>query len=115
MNFIQGQLNGLRIVEPRVFGDSRGFLWKHGRSVNLKKTACSIVWTPYSELYHYESKSRGKVKTSEKQKLFAGEIRRLRSQWAKEPEAGGPYYNLNFTLDNSEFFVKSTVQQYDAR
>ena len=27
MNFIQGKLNGLWIIEPRVFSDSRGFFY----------------------------------------------------------------------------------------
>ncbi len=55
-------------------------------------------WTPFAELYHYESKSRGSDTEGEKQIRFMGEIKRFRDRWEKELEAGDPYYNKNLTL-----------------
>jgi GT2 family glycosyltransferase len=36
--------------------------------MRIRKAGYNIVWTPYCELYHYESKSRGAEDTAEKQK-----------------------------------------------
>ena len=83
--------------------------------MRIRKAGYLIVWTPFAELIQYESKSRGTEDTPEKQKRFEGEVLRFQSRWAKELEAGDPYYNPNFSLDRSDFFVKPNVQQYDAR
>lgn len=83
--------------------------------MRIRKAGYLIVWTPYAKLIQYESKSRGTEDTPEKQKRFEGEVLRFQSRWAKELEAGDPYYNPNFSLDRSDFFVKPNVQQYDAR
>ena len=83
--------------------------------MRIRKAGYLIVWTPFAELIHYESKSRGTEDTPEKQKRFEGEVLRFQSRWAKELEAGDPYYNPNFTLDRSDFSVKPDVKQYDAR
>ena len=61
------------------------------------------------------SKSRSYDSTPEKQKRFEDEVLRFQSRWEKELEAGDPYYNPNFTLNRSDFSVKQTAQQYDAR
>lgn len=74
--------------------------------MRIRKAGYLIVWTPYAELYHYESKSRGLEDTPEKQKRFEGEVRRFQERWKKELDAGDPYYNPNFTLDREDFSVK---------
>ena len=74
--------------------------------MKIRKAGYLIVWTPYAELYHYESKSRGLEDTVEKQKRFAGEISRFKKKWGKELEAGDPYYNPNLTLDREDFGIK---------
>lgn len=63
------------------------------------------VFTPYCELYHYESKSRGFEDTKEKQERFQGEVKMFRKKWAKVLEDGDPYYNPNFSLDRSDYFI----------
>ena len=83
--------------------------------MRIRKAGYLIVWTPYAELIHYESKSRGTEDTLEKKKRFEGEVLRFQARWAKELESGDPYYNPNFSLDKSDFFVKPDVKQYDAR
>ena len=74
--------------------------------MRIRKAGYLIVWTPFAELYHYESKSRGYDNTAEKQKRHAGEVRRFQQRWAKELAAGDPYYNPNLTLEREDFSLK---------
>ena len=62
-----------------------------------------IVFTPYAELYHYESKSRGIEDTPEKQARFRSEIERFIDKWGTELEKGDPYYNKNLSLESEKF------------
>ncbi|MCP5196802.1 MAG: glycosyltransferase [Gammaproteobacteria bacterium] len=61
------------------------------------------IFTPYCEMYHHESKSRGQEDAPEKQRRFAGEINYMRKRYAKFLESGDPYYNPNLTLDSEDF------------
>ncbi len=71
--------------------------------MKIRKAGYLIVWTPYAELYHYESKTRGLEDTPEKQARFSGEVKRFLDRWDKELVAGDPYYNPNLTLDREDF------------
>lgn len=62
-----------------------------------------IVFNAFSEWYHYESKSRGYEDTDEKIKRFEGEIRKFQRKWQDVLEAGDPYYNKNFPLNQPPF------------
>ncbi len=62
-----------------------------------------VCWTPYAELYHHESISRGSEDTPEKQARFVGEIKLFHERWEKELKNGDPYYNKNLTLDREDF------------
>lgn len=64
------------------------------------------VFTPFCELFHHESVSRGLDDNGEKAKRYDDESARFREKWAKELEAGDPYYNVNFSLDRSDFSLK---------
>lgn len=69
-----------------------------------------IVFTPYAELYHYESKSRGLEDTPEKQKRFAGEVELFHKRWDdKFLSKGDPYYNPNFSLENNYSILYNKV------
>lgn len=74
--------------------------------MRIRKAGYLIVWTPYAELYHYESKSRGLEDTPEKKKRFQGEVLRFQKRWQKELEMGDPYYNPNLTLDREDFSLR---------
>ncbi|PYE32830.1 GT2 family glycosyltransferase [Idiomarina fontislapidosi] len=63
------------------------------------------IWTPYAELYHYESKSRGKDDTPEKQAREAREIEYMRTTWSAEIK-NDPCYNVNLTRDNEDFNIR---------
>lgn len=59
-----------------------------------------VVFNPYAELYHYESKSRGYEDTPEKKKRFGNEVELFHKKWDKKfLDYGDPYYNPNFSLD----------------
>lgn len=83
--------------------------------LRIRKAGYHIVWTPFAELYHLESASRGTDDTPEKKKRFDGEKLRFRTRWAKELEAGDPYYNPNLSLQRSDFFAEYGMRQHDAR
>lgn len=74
--------------------------------LRIRQKGYLIVWTPYAELYHYESKSRGYEDTPEKQRRFQNEARLLRDRWARDLAIGDPYYNPNLTLDREDFSLK---------
>lgn len=74
--------------------------------MRIRAAGYLIVWTPFAELYHYESKSRGLEDTPQKRLRFEGEVERFQKRWAKELAAGDPYYNPNFTLDREDFSVR---------
>lgn len=65
-----------------------------------------IVYTPYAELYHYESKSRGYEDTPEKKKRFNSEVSRFKNKWKDILKNGDPYYNSNLALDREDFSFK---------
>ncbi len=74
--------------------------------LRLRRLGYLIVWTPYAQLYHLESKSRGLDDTPEKAKRMAGEQKRFRERWGAELDAGDPYYNPNLTLNRDDFSLR---------
>lgn len=60
------------------------------------------VWTPYAEMYHYESASRGYEDTPEKQARFNKEVAYMKQRWG-EGLLIDPAYNPNLTLDREDF------------
>lgn len=98
------------LVKKSVFDEVGGFDEKFAVAFNdvdlcmkIRDKDYLIVFTPYAEMYHYESKSRGNEDTPEKIARFNGEIRRFKSKWSKQLLAGDPYYNVNLTLDREDF------------
>lgn len=74
--------------------------------MRIRAAGYLIVFTPYAELYHYESKSRGVEDTPEKIRRFEGEIKCFTERWGKELKQGDPYYNPNFSLDKEDFSLR---------
>ena len=63
-----------------------------------------IVWTPYAQLTHYESKSRGgDEKDPVKAARFAAEQQRLYDIHGKADILDDPYYNPSLTHDREDF------------
>lgn len=57
-----------------------------------------IVYDPYAELYHYESKTRGAEDTRRKVRRFQREIEYMRTRWIGILKDGDPCYNRNLSL-----------------
>ena len=64
------------------------------------------VFTPFAELYHYESVSRGLDDHGEKAQRYERESEAFRGKWKELLVKGDPYYNPNFSLDRSDFALK---------
>ncbi len=63
-----------------------------------------IVWTPYTCLTHYESKSRGiDEKDRVKEARFHTEQERLYARHTREGILNDPYYNPSLTKDREDF------------
>lgn len=60
------------------------------------------VWTPYAELYHHESATRGEEDDPVKQARFMGEYNYMRRRW-EAVLADDAYYSPNLTLDHDDF------------
>jgi glycosyltransferase involved in cell wall biosynthesis len=59
-------------------------------------------WTPYAELYHHESASRGKEDTLEKRDRFRTEVEYMTAKWG-DALVNDPAYNPNLTLTINDF------------
>lgn len=74
--------------------------------IKLREMGYLNVFTPFAELYHYESVSRGLDDQGEKAARYNEESARFRERWKEVLEKGDPYYNPNFSLDRSDFSLK---------
>ena len=74
--------------------------------LRLRERGLLNVFTPYAELYHHESISRGYEDTEEKQQRFSGEKERLRLRHGSILEQGDPYYNPNLTHDREDYSIR---------
>ena len=74
--------------------------------IKLREAGYLNVFTPFAELYHFESVSRGLDDQGEKAERYEEESARFRAKWKAVLEKGDPYYNVNFSLDRSDFSLK---------
>ena len=61
-----------------------------------------IVWTPYAELLHHESISRGLEDSPEKRERFAREALYMQEKW-HDALLSDPAYNPNLSLTHEDF------------
>ena len=71
--------------------------------LKLREKGLLNVFTPFAELFHHESVSRGLDDQGEKAERYNRESAAFREKWKSQLEAGDPYYNVNFSLDRSDF------------
>ncbi|MDY6879168.1 MAG: glycosyltransferase family 2 protein [Thermodesulfobacteriota bacterium] len=74
--------------------------------MKIREKGYLIVYTPYAELYHYESLSRGYEDSSEKRRRFGKEVGYFQKKWEEALKKGDPYYNPNLTLDKEDFSLR---------
>lgn len=74
--------------------------------LKVRKVGYLVVYNPYAQFYHYESKSRGLEDSADKVARFQQEIGLFGERWGELLENGDPYYNPNLTLDKADFSLK---------
>ena len=74
--------------------------------VRVREAGYTNVFTPFAQLYHYESKSRGMEDHPEKQKRFQGEVLRFQARWGDLLAKGDPCTNPNFDIQREDFSLK---------
>lgn len=89
-------VNGLNEAELKVAFNDVDFC------LRLREAGLRNVWTPYAELFHHESATRGEDTNPEKQQRFAGEVRYMMERWG-DALTRDPAYNPNLTLDHEDF------------
>ena len=70
--------------------------------LRVKALGYRNVWTPYAEMNHHESASRGLETTPEKQARFMGEVKRIQDRWGESLKSD-PAYSPNLTLVHADF------------
>ncbi|HAV00765.1 MAG TPA: glycosyltransferase [Lachnospiraceae bacterium] len=85
--------------------------------LKLRQKGLLNVFTPYAELFHYESRSRGSdvsgdsEKERENAERYNRECEYFKNKWKEVLEKGDPYFNPNFSLDHSNFVLKAAPKE----
>lgn len=94
--------------------------------LRIREKGLLVVFTPFAELYHFESISRGSdLKLSKKEQArlakekgeqagsgednssrYNKEAALFREKWKEVLKKGDPYYNIHFSLDRSDYSLK---------
>jgi O-antigen biosynthesis protein len=90
------EVGGLNEVELQVACNDIDFC------LRLREAGYSNIYTPYAELYHHESASRGFDDTPEKQARSAKEVAYMHQRWG-DLLLNDPAYSPNLTLDAEDF------------
>ncbi|MFX1802669.1 glycosyltransferase family 2 protein [Paraburkholderia sp. A1RO-5] len=77
--------------------------------LRVREAGYRNVWTPYAELYHHESATRGYEDNPEKLKRFAAEIGYMRARWGHTLDAD-PAYSPNLTLEREDASLASVAR-----
>jgi len=73
--------------------------------LKVQKAGYRNLWSPYIEMVHHESISRGAEDTPEKQARFASEISYMQKTWGKQL-VNDPCYSQWLTLDREDFSLR---------
>ena len=65
--------------------------------LRIREAGLRIIWTPFAELFHYESASRGSDLTPDKIDRFRGEVEYMHARWGGQLQED-PYFNVNLCL-----------------
>ena len=75
--------------------------------LRLGKMGFRIVYDPYAELIHDESRTRGAEDTKEKTRRFQNEIEYMRTEYETLLKEGDPCYNPNLSLKKWNYSLKA--------
>lgn len=70
--------------------------------LKVREAGYRNLWTPFAELYHHESLSRGAEDNPEKLARFKSEVRTMQSRWGDKLLVD-PYYSPNLTIGREDF------------
>ena len=68
-----------------------------------------IIYNPYVELWHYESKTRGYEFSKEQEERFEKEIEFFKNKWHKYLDKHDPYYNKNLSLSSCNYEIDTEM------
>jgi glycosyltransferase involved in cell wall biosynthesis len=89
-------VGGLNEVDLRVAFNDVDFC------LRVRELGYRNVWTPYADLYHHESASRGQDNNPEKRARFEREVEYMKRRWGSLL-LNDPAYSPNMTLDHGDF------------
>lgn len=75
--------------------------------LKLLEKGYRIVYNPYIELLHFESKTRGYEYSKKSEERFEKESNNFKIKWKSFLEKGDPYYNKNFTRNTCNFDIST--------
>jgi glycosyltransferase involved in cell wall biosynthesis len=90
------QVGGLEADQLKVAFNDVDFCLK------VRAAGYRNLWTPFAELYHHESASRGAEDTLEKRDRFRSEVEYMTGKWG-DALVTDPAYNPNLTLTINDF------------
>lgn len=101
-------------MRKQVFQEFDGFDEQHlavnfsdiDLCLRLRANGYEVIWTPYANLVHHESASRGQIRTEEEQTQFLQEASHMRQVWGAEL-INDPFYNPNLSLTPPGFTIAS--------
>ncbi|WP_413694091.1 glycosyltransferase family 2 protein [Psychromonas sp. KJ10-2] len=100
-------------VRKEVFEEVGGLNEKHltiafndvDFCLKVQQAGYRNLWSPYIEMVHHESISRGTEDTPEKQARFASEVNYMKKTWGKQL-LNDPCYSQWLTLDREDFSLR---------
>jgi glycosyltransferase involved in cell wall biosynthesis len=81
--------------------------------LRLRQLGYTNIWTPFAELYHHESASRGHEDTAEKRERFMREIEFMKMRWGAKLDQD-PSYNPNLTLAGEPFTLAFPPREWQS-
>jgi GT2 family glycosyltransferase len=101
------------MMKKKVFEEAGGFAEELAVAFNdmdlclrVNQAGHLVVYDPYVQLYHAESKTRGAEDSKEKVRRFQREIEYMRCHWMHILKNGDPYYNKNLSLTRWDYSLK---------
>jgi len=101
------------MMKRSAFEEAGGFTEKLSVAFNdvdlclkVRENGSLIVYDPYVQLYHMESRTRGAEDSEAKVRRFQEEIEYMRCQWIDILKKGDPYYNKNLSLTKWNYSLR---------
>ncbi len=74
--------------------------------LKLREKGYLNIFTPFCELFHYESQSRGLDTDKAKAERYEKEVALFKERWKPVLDKGDPYFNPNISLDHNDYTIK---------